>query len=304
MLLDNVRSRASTFSVRMLLATIALMTTNDIVAAAEPGAPQSRFAELDGVKIHYTNYGDAPFAVVFVHGWSCNETVWEKQGPALVRQNVRALTIDLPGHGQSDKPRIAYTMDLYARAIDAVLRDAGVEKAVLVGHSNGTPAIRQFYRHFPAKVAALVILDGKLRPFADAATMEKFIAPLRGENYAKTAGAFIDSMTKPIADAKLRDRIKTMMLKTPQHVAVSEFEATLDPALWQPDPISVPVLMILAKSPIWNAEYEQFARSIAPQLDYEVWENVSHFLMMENPRKFNDALLGFMRKHLLLPERS
>ncbi len=272
--------------------------------ASEPGAAQPRTAQLDGSKIHYTNYGEGPFAVVFVHGWSCDETVWVAQGPALVRQNVRAITIDLPGHGKSDKPRIDYTMNLYARAIDAVLRDAQVEKAVLVGHSNGTPAVRQFYRLFPAKTGALVIVDGKLQPFVDAAAMEKFIAPLRGENYPEVAGGFIDAMTKPIADHKLRERIKKMMLETPQFVAVSEFENTTDPDLWKPDPINVPVLMILAKSPMWNEEYEQFARSIAPQLDYELWENVSHFLMMEKPREFTDALLAFMRKHLLLPERS
>lgn len=286
-----------------MLAALALMTMNDSFAAADPGAPKSRSAEIDGLKVHYTNYGDAPFAVVFVHGWSCDETVWEKQGPAVVRQNVRAITIDLPGHGQSAKPRIQYTMDLYARAIEAVLRNAGVEKAVLVAHSNGTPAIRQFYRHFPEKVSALVIVDGKLRPLADAAALEKFIAPLRGDDYPQAAGRVIDAMTKPIADGKLRQRIKTMMLKTPQHVAVSEFENTTNPALWKPDPINVPVLMILAKSPMWNAEYEQFARSLAPQLDYAVWENVSHFLMMEKPREFTETLLGFMRKHLLLPER-
>jgi pimeloyl-ACP methyl ester carboxylesterase len=294
--------------VRTLLTALALalllMPTDDTAAAAEPGAPQSRVAELDGLKVHYTNYGDAPFAVVFVHGWSCDEMVWAEQGPALVRQNVRALTIDLPGHGQSDKPRIDYTMDLYARAIDAVLRHAGVEKAVLVAHSNGTPAIRQFYRHFPEKVGALVIVDGKLRPIADKAAIDAFIAPLRGDNYAQAAGALIDGMTKPIADAKLRTGIKETMLRTPQHVAVSELESTTDPDLWIPDPISVPVLMILAKSPVWTAEYEQFARSVAPQLDYQVWEGVSHFLMMEKPREFTAALLAFMRQHLLLPERS
>jgi len=288
---------------RTLLAALLMITATPIASATEPGAPESRTAELDGLKIRYTNYGDAPFAVVFVHGWSCDETVWEKQGAALVRQNVRAITVDLPGHGRSDKPRIDYTMDLYARAIDAVLRDARVEKAVLVGHSNGTPAIRQFYRLFPSKVSALVIVDGKLRPLADAAAMEKFLAPLRGANYAEAAGSFIDAMTKPIGEQKMRERIKTMMLQTPQYVALSEFESTIDPELWKPDPINVPVLMILAKSPMWNTEYEQFARSIAPQLDYEVWENVSHFLMMEKPREFTDALLSFMRKHLLLPER-
>jgi pimeloyl-ACP methyl ester carboxylesterase len=280
------------------------MISLHVASASEPGAPESRFTEFDGLKLHYTNYGEGPMAVVFVHGWSCDETVWEKQGPALIAQNVRAITIDLPGHGQSDKPRIDYTMHLYARAIDAVLRDANVEKAVLVGHSNGTPAIRQFYRLFPAKVGALVIVDGKLRPFVDAAAMEKFIAPLRGDDYPKVAAEFIDMMTKPIADQKLRARIKSAMLQTPQYVAVSEFENTMAPELWTPDKIEVPVLMVLAKQPMWNAEYEQFARSLIAQLDYQVWDGVSHFLMMEKPAEFTKTLLGFMRQHLLLPERS
>lgn len=271
--------------------------------AAEALPAESRFAELDGIKVHYSNYGGAAATAVFVHGWSCDETVWSDVAPQLAARNVRAITIDLPGHGKSDKPQIDYTMQLYARAIDAVLRHAAVEKAVLVGHSNGTPAIRQFYREFPGKVSALVIVDGKLRPFVDAAGMQKFLEPLRGPDYANAAGKFIGAMTKPIADASLRERIKRMMLQTPQSIALSEFESTVDPALWNPDPINVPVLMVLAKSAAWNADYEQFARSLAPQLEYQVWENVSHFLMMEKPREFNDALLAFMRKYLLLPER-
>ena len=70
-------------------------------------------------------------------------------------------------------------MDLHARAIDAVLDDAAVKSAVLIGHSNGTPVMRQFYRRFPEKVKGLVIVDGALRPFGDAAIMENFIAPSR-----------------------------------------------------------------------------------------------------------------------------
>ena len=289
---------------RLPIAAALMFAASSASPAADAPPGESRSTDLDGHKIHYTNYGGAAATVLFVHGWSCDQTVWSDVAPQLAARNVRAITVDLPGHGKSDKPRIAYSMDLYARALDAVLRDARVEKALLVGHSNGTPVIRQFYRLFPAKVSALVIIDGKLRPLADAATLERFIAPLRGENYPQAAGAIIDSMVKPIADEKLRQRIKKMMLETPQHAAVSEFEATTIPDLWTPDPINVPVLMILAKSPMWNAEYEQFARSLAPQLEYDVWASVSHFLMMEKPREFNDAVLAFMRKHLLLPERS
>lgn len=55
------------------------------------------------------------------------------------------ITIDLPGHGQSDKPEsIEYDKDLYAHAIEGVINDAGVKSVILVGHSNGTPFTREY----------------------------------------------------------------------------------------------------------------------------------------------------------------
>ena len=268
-----------------------------VLAKAPEGS--SRFANVDDLRVHYTDYGDGDFAVVFVHGWNCDETVWKAQVPAIAPQ-VHTITIDLPGHGQSDKPEIAYTMDLHARAIDAVLKEAGVSSAVLVGHSNGTPAIRQYYRHFPEKVRGLVIVDGALRPFGDASFMEKFIAPMRGRDYQQTISRFVSGMLAPMKDAARREELKAMMLRGPQHVAVSEMEGLSDTALWDQDRIEVPVLMILAKQPAWTPEYEQFARGLVPDLDYQMWEGVSHFLMIDKPDEFNDALLAFLKKNKLL----
>jgi pimeloyl-ACP methyl ester carboxylesterase len=268
------------------------------LSPAETASGVARFVQLDGARVHYTEYGSGENALFFVHGWSCDETFWAAQAAGLGNK-FHVITIDLPGHGQSDKPQIPCTMDLYARAIDAVLQDAKVKSATLVGHSNGTPVIREFYRKFPAKTRALVIVDGGLRPFGDRATMEKFVARLKGPNYAENTGKLIDSMTSSIQDAALREKIRSTMLRTPQEIAASEFEATLDPALWKPDKITVPVLMLLAKQPAWNAEYEQFARGLVPDLDYQVWDGVSHFLMMEKPEQFNGAIEAFLAKHHL-----
>jgi len=52
----------------------------------------------------------------------------------------------------------------------------------------------------------------------------------------------------------------------------------------------VPVLAILAKSPFWPADTEQFYRTIAPSLDFQMWDGVGHFLMMEGPERFNPLL--------------
>ena len=260
---------------------------------AQPIVSESKFVDVDHVKVHYTNYGKGDTALFFVHGWSCDETVWGEQAPALA-EKIRVITIDLPGHGQSEKPKtIEYTMDLYAHVIDAVMRDADVKSVILVGHSNGTPVIRQYYRKFPAKVKALVIVEGPLRPFFDKTNMEKFIAPLRGADYPQAAGQLIDSMTQSIKDAALRDKIKALMLKTPQYVAVTEFEASVDPDLWKEDKIDLPVLVILAKQPVWTAEYEQFVRGLAPKVDYQVWENVSQV----DPAKY----LAHLRRAYGLP---
>jgi pimeloyl-ACP methyl ester carboxylesterase len=275
-----------------------LLAAVTVTLRAEEPRGVARSTQLDGAKIHYTEYGAGENVLLFVHGWSCDETFWAAQAPALGAK-LHVITIDLPGHGQSDKPHLAYTMDLYARAIDAVLRDAKVQAATLIGHSNGTPVIRQFYRKFPEKTRALVIVDGGLRPFGDKAMMEKFVARLKAPNYEENAGKLIDSMTSPIQDATLREKIKTTMMRTPQYVAASEFESTLDPELWKPDKINVPVLMILAKQPAWSAEYEQFVRGIVPDLDYQVWEGVSHFIMMEKPEQFNSAVVAFLEKHQL-----
>jgi pimeloyl-ACP methyl ester carboxylesterase len=54
-------------------------------------------------------------------------------------------------------------MELMARALDAVLSDAKIEKAVLVGHSMGTPVVWQFSRLHPEKTQALIAVDGSFR---------------------------------------------------------------------------------------------------------------------------------------------
>src|SRR5437764_1886351 len=284
---------------RTPIVLVALVPGLALFLRAEETRGIARSVQLDGAKVHYTEYGTGENALLFVRGWSCDETFWAAQAPALGAK-VHVITIDLPGHGQSDKPQIAYTMDLYTRAIDAVLRDANVKAATLVGHSNGTPVIRQFYRKFPEKTRAFVIVEGGLRPFGDKAMMEKFVARLKAPNYDENAGKLNDSMTSPIQDAALREKIKTTMMRTPQYVAASEFDSTLDDALWKPDKIEVPVLMILAKQPAWSADYEQFVRGIVPNLDYQVWEGVSHFLMMEKPEQFNHAVVAFLEKNQLM----
>lgn len=268
---------------------------------AQTPKPQSRIANLDGVRVHYDNYGKGNEALVFVHGWTCNATFWKANVPAFIGQ-TRVIAIDLPGHGESDKPeKLVYSMDLFARAIDAVLQDAKVERATLVGHSMGTPVIRQFYRKFPAKTRALVIVDGALRPFGTKESMAQFLDPFRGPGYKQHAEQMITFLSQGMKKPEVLAEVKASMLSAPQHVVVSAFEEMLNPDIWrEQDKINVPTLALMAVNPQWNADYEKYVRELVPGIEYQLWPGVSHFLMMDEPEKFNGTVMTFLKKNKII----
>ena len=94
------------------------------------------------------------------------------------------------------------------------------------------------------------------------------------------------------------------MLSGPQHVMIGAFEGMLDPAIWPASPnqdkIKVPTLALMAASPNWNADYEKYVRELVPGIDYQVWSGVSHFLMMDEPQKFNQTVTAFLTKNNLM----
>ncbi|MBA3239863.1 MAG: alpha/beta hydrolase [Acidobacteria bacterium] len=288
----------------ILLLSLPSLPAVAVTRRDKAGAPQSveRFAKFEGMRVHYRSYGKGREALVFVHCWTCDLNFWRMQFPAFDGKRMRVIALDLPGHGQSDKPQTAYTMDLFARSVEAVMRDAGVRRAVLVGHSMGTPVVRQFYRKYPEKTLALGVVDGALYPFATRAAMEQFIAPLRGADYKEVAGKMIEGMTAQQTPA-LRAEVKASMLSTPQHVAVSAMEGMAEDSVWAEDQIKVPVLAILARTPFWPADIEQRYRKLAPALDYRMWDGVSHFLMMDRPAEFNRELSDFISRRKLLKQK-
>jgi pimeloyl-ACP methyl ester carboxylesterase len=284
-----------------LLSLLWLLLLLTSAVAQKPAGSQGKphYASLEGKRVYYKSYGKGREALVLVHCWSCNMDHWRDQIPDFAKRS-RVIALDLPGHGQSDKPEVAYTMDLFARAVDAVLRDAGVERAVLVGHSIGTPVIRQFYRKYPQKTLALVIVDGALRPFGDKKIGDSMLAALRAPTYKEAGSQMFAAMAGPQLSPEILERIKQSFLNTPQHVLVSAMEGMMDDSIWGQDTINVPVLAVMAKSPFWPADTEQFYRSTAPKLEFQMWDGVGHFLMMEKPKEFNEVVIAFLDKNALL----
>ena len=121
----------------------------------------------------------------------------------------------------------------------------------------------------------------------------------RGPNY-KEAGEPMFKQMAGMVSAEDYSRILESFQNTPQHVLVSAMESMNNDGLYGTDKINVPVLAILAKSPFWPADTEQFLRSLAPDLEYVMWEGVDHFLHQEKRKEFNDAVISFVDKKKLL----
>jgi pimeloyl-ACP methyl ester carboxylesterase len=133
--------------------------------------------------------------------------------------------------------------------------------------------------------------------------MEGFMASLSGPNYREVGKQMFAGMAGPNLSPALQERIRASFMNTPQHVLVSAMEGMADDSIWGPDKINVPVLAVLAKSPFWPPDTEQFFRSIAPQLDFQMMEGVAHFLMMEKPKEFNNSVVAFLDKNSLLKKK-
>src|SRR5580693_2517877 len=195
-------------------------------------------ASVDGVVIQSTVRGSGPKTIVFVHGWTCDETSWREQAP-FFEKNYRVITLDLPGHGKSGSPKSGpLTMDLFAKSIEAVRVEAKAGKIVLVGHSMGTPVIRQYARMYPSNVAALVPVDGVLHLSGSPSAPNP--DRMKGPDGLKNREAMIRGMFGKSATPALQEHILKMMLAAPETTAYQAMAATFAAPNWKDDAFTVP----------------------------------------------------------------
>ena len=251
-------------------------------------------ASVDALAIHSSTTGKGAKTVILVHGWTCDETTWTSQVPALSK-DFRVITLDLPGHGKTGSPKSGkLTMDLFAQAVEAVRAEAKADKVVLVGHSMGTPVVVQYARLFPQHVAGLVFVDGLvgMNPAADpngTAQQAKMMAGPQGrQNREQMIRGMFSASTTPVLQTKILD----MMLAPPESTAVGAMNATFDQAIWKQDTLSMPILGLYADhSGLGNRDY---MKTHFPALEYHEIAATGHFLMLEKPEEFNRLLSAFL----------
>ena len=124
-----------------------------------------------------------------------------------------------------------------------------VKKATFAGHSMGTPVVRQVYRRSPAKVAALVAVDGALRPFFTLPKQKNgFLSMFDGEKALENRTKMVESMWRHATTPEVKEKVRMTMLAALPRVASSAMRGMLDNAVWTEDSISVPLLLLLILS--------------------------------------------------------
>jgi pimeloyl-ACP methyl ester carboxylesterase len=253
-------------------------------------------ATVDGIKIHSSVMGKGQKTIIFVHGWTCDESTWNAQVPALCKE-YRVITLDLPGHGRSGSPKDdRLGMDLFARSVEAVRQEALSERIVLVGHSMGTRVLIQYARLYPQHTAAMVFVDGMVSPPESAGSGFRSPDPsdLTGPEGLRAREIMIRSMFSASTTPEIQKHILSMMLAAPESIAVSAIQATLDPVNWKGDVFTEPVLGVYSDHSRSNDR--EYMRTHFPQMEYEEISGTGHFLMLEKPEEFNRLLLGFLHK--------
>ena len=137
--------------------------------------------------------GDGGEPVLAVHGITGNSRSWLAVARALDGQGS-LLAVDLRGRGASSALPPPYGMEAYARDMLAVLDHAGIERAVLVGHSLGAYAVARFAADHPSRVRAAVLVDGGLTlpEIEDVDDPEAFLQAFLGPALARLELTFAD----------------------------------------------------------------------------------------------------------------
>src|SRR3954451_7837061 len=114
---------------------------------------------LDGQRLSYTEYGEGPRLTVLLHGLLFSQRMHETLTGALAERGHRVVTLDLLGHGESDRPRDAwrYSMPTFGAQVIALLDELGAGDATLLGTSLGANVALEAAVAAPERVRGMVI---------------------------------------------------------------------------------------------------------------------------------------------------
>ncbi|OLL32105.1 alpha/beta hydrolase [Burkholderia sp. SRS-W-2-2016] len=262
-------------------------------AAPLPPADASGQLDHDGARIWYATYNaesaagpdkdaSAGTPVILLHGGLGHSGNWGYQVPALLAAGHRVIAIDSRGHGRSTRDARPYSYELMASDVLAVMDTLRVDKAALVGWSDGACVSLVLASQAPERVAGVFFFGcnmdpGGTRPFVMTEVIERCFSR-HSQDYASLSATphDFDNFVAAVSE----------MMRTQPNYTADDLAR-----------IAVPVAIVQSEHDEFikpeHADY--LARSI-PGAQLIVLPGVSHFAPLQRPAQFNRAMLDFLRR--------
>jgi pimeloyl-ACP methyl ester carboxylesterase len=264
--------------------------TGEKQAEPQEGAPRIAISP-DGIHVQYRVYGSGEPALVLIHGWSCDSNYWREQVPEL-RKKYTVVTVDLAGHGGTDGNRTEWTMARFGQDVATALSAVPNNQLVLVGHSMGGPVAIEAARLLKSRVIGIIGVDtfktiGAPQP--SKAQVDAIIKPFEADFIGHTRALVAEHFFAPGARPELATKIAYDMSLSQPKVAIPAMRALLEYDFTGPlKDVTVPIVAI--NSDLGEPLNEARIRKVLPGFHAVTLAGDGHFLMMEDPRRFNPAL--------------
>ena len=248
----------------------------------------------DSVNIAYTVHGikSDQSTLVFVHGWSCDQTYWRKQVDHF-KSDRQVVTIDLAGHGTSDKgSRTNFSIDNFARDVNQVIDHLALDDYILLGHSMGTMVVLTASAKQNESLSGVVAVDylfDTLRPMPEE-EYQQVISPFEADFFEVTKQFVYNGMFRQDADSLIREQVALDMASAPKDVAISAIASLLktdfSDILSEVVASDIPRFIINADNNPTNKKY------LSDGLGFEVniIPETNHFFMIEKPDQTNSII--------------
>ncbi|MCO8162320.1 alpha/beta hydrolase [Pseudomonas sp. 21LCFQ010] len=255
------------------------------------------FFEHDGCSLHYEEYGQGS-PVLLLHGLGSSGLDWEYQIPALAAQ-YRVITLDIRGHGRSDKPRERYSIKGFSADVEALIEHLHLEPVHVVGLSMGGMIGFQLAVDHPQWLRSLCIVNSgpqvKVRSANEVWQWFKRWSLARLLSM-QALGQALGKLLFPRPDqADLRRKIAERWARNDKRAYLASFDAIVGWGVQERlSRISCPTLVISGDRDYTPVAVKQAYVKLIRNARLVVIENSRHATPLDQPEAFNRTLLQFI----------
>jgi pimeloyl-ACP methyl ester carboxylesterase len=258
------------------------------------------FKNVNGIKLYYEISGTGE-VLLLLHGLGSSTRDWQAQVDYL-SDFCQTVTVDLRGHGQSEKPDAPYSMSLFAADVAALIRALG-RPAHVAGISMGGMVAFQLAVDYPELVKSMIIINSQdevllnTREARKAVRIRKVIPRLLGmKRMGKVLG-------KKLFPQQGQENLRMLIAKRWAENSVRDYTKSVDAiAGWsvrqQLPGIHCPVLVIASELDYTPVEAKETYVKILPNARLEVIQHARHAVSVERPQELNLFMREFLSQNL------